>query len=112
MHAPKPLVAVAVLSTGAAIVAFAVPGSAAAAQNTTIQVSKHVCVAPKSGHMSCDAMRLVTERVTAEQAKQLTAAGLARPATGTAQLGQLGTSAIAFGPAGGYSPAQIAKAYG
>lgn len=49
-------------------------------------------------------MRLVTRQVTAAQAKNLEAEGVARPATARPH--------ISFGPAGGYSPGQLAKAYG
>jgi subtilase family serine protease len=53
--------------------------------------------------MSCQAVRLVTRHVSSTQAAQWRAKGLARPADVTA---------LADGPAGGYSPTQLAKAYG
>ena len=104
MRSRKSLSVVAALTTGAAVVAFAVPGSAGAAPKTTIQTGERLCATAKPGKMSCLAMRLVTKKVSADQAQKMEAAGMARPASAT--------PAVAFGPAGGYSPGQLAKAYG
>ncbi|MGA8246244.1 MAG: S53 family peptidase [Nocardioides sp.] len=79
----------------------ATPTSAGAAGTQKVQEPQHLCKAAKPGHMSCDAIRLVTRRVSNQQAAQLRADGLARPSK------RLGT-----GPAGGYTPKQIAAAYG
>lgn len=89
-------VAFVVLLIGGALPAFS-------ATQTTIQVPVRLCPAALPGRWSCDAVRLATKQVSASQAKQLRAAGVARPAA---------ASAFAFGPAGGYSPAQLAAAYG
>jgi subtilase family serine protease len=102
MLSRRALSVVVALTTGAAIAAFAVPGSASA--ETTVQIGERTCAAAKSGQMSCFAMRLETKTVSTEQAKQLEAAGVARPAATR--------PALAFGPAGGYTPTQMAKAYG
>lgn len=93
-----------ILTAAAAVVALAVPGAAGATPKTTIQLGQRVCAAARPGHMSCLAMRLVTKQVSAEQAKNLEAAGVARPATAHPD--------VSFGPAGGYSPGQLATAYG
>lgn len=49
-------------------------------------------------------MRLVTRQVTTAQARNLEAEGAARPATARPR--------VSFGPAGGYSPGQLAQAHG
>jgi hypothetical protein len=95
---------VAALTAGAAVAAFAVPGSAAAAPQVTILMGQRVCTAATPAQMSCLAMRLVTRQVTPAVASRLEAAGLARPATVRPH--------VSFGPAGGYSPGQLAAAYG
>lgn len=78
-------------------------GPAGAAGTTTIRVAQAVCGAPTQGHASCHAMRLVDKKVSNTQAAALEKKGIAR----SAQDSRLG-----FGPAGGYTPKQIAKAYG
>lgn len=98
---------VAALTTGAAVAAFAVPSGAGAAPKTVaVQVPKRMCATAQVGEMSCQAMRLVTEFVSAKKATQLESSGAARPAASTIQPN------LAFGQAGGYSPNQLAKAYG
>ncbi|HUJ55842.1 MAG TPA: PKD domain-containing protein, partial [Gaiellaceae bacterium] len=64
---------------------------------------QQVCPAPLPGQWSCDAVRLATERVSRTEAEGMRADGLARPA---------GDRADFYGPAGGYSPGQLASAYG
>jgi hypothetical protein len=84
------------LVSALAIVAFAAPSAGAA--GSTVWVAKPMCAAATPGHRSCLGMRLVRERATgAEQGG--VRAGSARPA-------------LSDGPAGGYTPAQLAKAYG
>ncbi len=80
-------------------VAFVAPGQAGAigGATTTLLVPKSLCAAPSPGHASCFGMKLVKERVST---------GGATPATAHA------LPALANGPAGGYTPAQLAKAYG
>jgi subtilase family serine protease len=89
----------AVLLIGGAVPAFA----ASAPATTTVQVPQRMCAAALPGWMSCDAIGFRTERVSVAQAKKLRAAGIARPAA---------PSALAAGPAGGYTPSQLASAYG
>jgi hypothetical protein len=97
-------------STGVASIAFAgllVAGlatttTAGAADSTTVRVPQHVCRAPSAGHMACHAMKLVPRQVSSSKATELEQQGLA-----VAKSHRVG-----FGPAGGYTPKQIAKAYG
>ena len=70
---------------------------------TMVQLPVPLCRAPAARHSSCDAMRLVSRRVTTAQAEPLRAEGMVRPAA---------VEAVSAGPAGGYSPAQVAAAYG
>jgi hypothetical protein len=91
------------LATAVAVVGFTAPASAGATTLTSVQVPQPLCAVPAPGHRSCEAMRLVTKQVSSTQAAQLQAEGLARP---------LPVKALADGPAGGYSPAELAKAYG
>jgi hypothetical protein len=90
------IVGVLVLLVGGALPAFS-------ASQTTVQVPVRLCPAALPGQWSCDAVRLAPKQVSASVARQLRAAGIARPAA---------ASAFAFGPAGGYSPGQLAAAYG
>ena len=88
---------------GLFLLAGAVPAFAAAAPvMATVQVPHRLCAAALPGWMSCDAIALKTERVSVAEAKKLRAAGIARSAASSAGLG----------PAGGYSPSQLASAYG
>lgn len=92
----KSLAMLTALVSALAIVAFAAPSAGAA--GSTVWVAKPMCAAATPGHRSCLGMRLVRERATgAEQGG--VRAGSARPA-------------LSDGPAGGYTPAQLAKAYG
>src|SRR5436190_19448374 len=91
------------LATAVAVVGFTAPGSAGASTSTSVLVPQPLCTALAPGHRSCQAIRLVTKQVSSTQAAQWRAEGLARPAAVTA---------LADGPAGGYSPNQVAKAYG
>jgi subtilase family serine protease len=70
---------------------------------TSVQLPQRLCMAAPPGESSCLAIRLVTRQVSPATATQLRANGLARPTA---------VSAVASGPAGGYSPAQLAAAYG
>src|SRR5262249_27305001 len=97
------VIVIASLATGAGGAAFAVPGSAGAAAKIPVQVPAHLCPAATPGQMSCDAIHLMTKWVSGDTAKRMEAMGLARPAVTHPN--------IASGPAGGYSPAQLAKAY-
>lgn len=84
------------LVSALAIVAFVAPGSAGAA-GTTVWVAKPMCAAAAPGHRSCLGMRLVRERAT--RANQGSVRAGTRPV-------------LSDGPAGGYTPAQLAKGYG
>lgn len=70
---------------------------------TTVQVPQRLCAAALPGRMSCDAIALRTERVSSAEAQKLRAAGIARPAA---------TPSAGAGPAGGFTPNQLATAYG
>jgi subtilase family serine protease len=95
------------LTVGASLAAaaLALPGPAGAAPRSTtlVKLPQRMCSVAVSGTWSCDAIRVVTRRVSSAKAAQLEADGLAQPAT---------LPDLAFGPAGGYTPAQLAKAYG
>jgi subtilase family serine protease len=84
----------------------ATPSSAGAAgtQTQQVRVAKQVCASANATHRSCDAMRVLPHTVTIKTAQKLAARGYAvSPAAGRR---------IGSGPAGGYSPAQLVKAYG
>jgi hypothetical protein len=70
---------------------------------TPVQVPQRLCAAAAPGRSGCYALRLTTKLVSQATAQKLQAEGMARP---------VGASAVAFGPAGGYSPGQLAAAYG
>ena len=93
----KSLAMLTALVSALAIVAFVAPGSAGAA-GSTVWVAKPMCAAAAPGYRSCLGMRLVRERATSAN-EDVVRARSARPA-------------LADGPAGGYTPAQLAKAYG
>jgi hypothetical protein len=84
----------------AALAATQTPAGAAGTQ--TIQAPEMVCAAATPGHRACGAIRLVTRQVSDSTATRLKAAGMARSAS----------TDLGSGPAGGYTPAQLAKAYG
>src|SRR5437763_8898660 len=94
---------VAILLVGAAPSALAFPSAGASPGTTTVQLPQRLCAAAAPGEASCLAIRLVTRQVASTTAAQLREAGLARPAA---------VSSVASGPAGGYSPSQLAAAYG
>jgi subtilase family serine protease len=102
-HTRMSAIAVAAAAMALTAVAITAPGTAGAAGSTTVQVPERVCSDAGPGYRSCYAVRLVTKNVTSTQARQLRAEGLARPA---------GLAALSFGPAGGYTPTQVAKGYG
>lgn len=93
----KPLFVATALATAVAVGGFAVPGSAGAAGTRTVWVAKPVCAVAKAHHMACFAEKLVKMKV---------------PSTSTRWTPSRVRRSLAFGPAGGYSPAQLARAYG
>lgn len=99
-------------TTGAASVAFAglvmaslavTTSPAGAAATSSVRVPVRLCGAATVGRAQCDSIRLVTRQVPTSKAKQLESKGQAK----SVQASRLG-----FGPAGGYTPKQLAKAYG
>lgn len=78
-------------------------GAATASDTTVVQVPERLCAAPAAGHARCLAIRLKDKRVSTTRAATMRADGRARPAK---------LKRLADGPAGGYTPAQLAKAYG
>ena len=97
------LVVFVVLLAGGALPAFSFPSAGLSSGTTTVQLPQRLCAAPLPGESSCLAIRLVTRQVSSGTAAKLRAAGLARPNA---------VSSVASGPAGGYSPGQLAAAYG
>jgi hypothetical protein len=90
----------AVTAAALVVAAAALLSPAGAASTVTVKLPQAVCHAPKPHHRGCDAIRLVTRQVSPTTAAGLKAAGVARP------------TALGFGPAGGYTPTQLATAYG
>ncbi|HEX7740008.1 MAG TPA: S8 family serine peptidase, partial [Marmoricola sp.] len=78
-------------------------GAASASGTTVVQVPRRNCSAPEPGHAACLSIRLVNKRVSRAAAAKMRADGRARPSS---------VKKLADGPAGGYTPAQLAKAYG
>ena len=91
------LVSAAVLAAGTAVVAFAVPGAAGAAGTTTVYVPESACSAPAPGHAACFAEKLVKKLV---------------PATSVSPHAITARPAFAEGLNGGYTPGDLASAYG
>jgi subtilase family serine protease len=88
-----------VLAAAGGLVASAIPGGASAPSMTTVWVAKSACAAAAPDHMSCFAQKIVAKRVTTAKANQLPAVARVRPSFGN-------------GPAGGFTPGEVAKAYG
>ncbi|HKD95834.1 MAG TPA: PASTA domain-containing protein [Gaiellaceae bacterium] len=95
------LCVLAVFLIGGALPAFA--STTAPTPETAVQVPERLCAAAVPGHMACDAIGYRTRLVSSAEAKQLHAAGIARPTA---------PSSVGKGPAGGYSPSQLGTAYG
>jgi hypothetical protein len=92
-----------VFLVGGALPAFAFPSAGPSSGTTTVRLPQRLCAFAAPGNASCLAIRLVTRQVSSSQAQQLRDAGLARSSV---------LSSVASGPAGGYSPGQLAAAYG
>jgi subtilase family serine protease len=88
----KLLAALTAVVAATGLAGFVSPGSADA-KGTTVWVAKSLCGAATSGHLSCQARRLVQVHVTGG------AANVKRPA-------------VAGGRSGGYTPDELATAYG
>ena len=102
VHLRGPALATLGVAAILAVATIATPTSAGATGTQKVQVPQHLCKTATAGHKSCDAIRVVTRRVSTTKAAQLKAAGVARPAK----------TRLGFGPAGGYTPKQPARAYG
>jgi hypothetical protein len=91
------------LAIAAAVAAVAAGADAGATPISTVTqlVAVHDCAAPKPGHASCHAVRLVAERVKAGSGR-----------TATVQRATDALPNYATGPAGGYTPGDLATAYG
>ena len=96
-------VAFVVFLVGGAVPAFSFPSAGTSSASTTVQLPQRLCGVAVPGESSCLAIRLVTRQVSSATAAKLREAGLARPTA---------VSSVASGPAGGYSPGQLATAYG
>lgn len=90
-----------VVALGAAL-GLGVGSVSAATGMTTVQVPQAVCPPATARIWSCDAIRLATERVTRSEARRLRADGVARSAA----------TPDGTGKNGGYSPSDLAAAYG
>jgi hypothetical protein len=88
----------------------AAPGSADATSTVTVEVPVRACAPPAPGHDACMAMGLEPRRLPAGSPAAINAA------IRTAQLDERARSraagTLAAGPTGGYTPQQIAAAYG
>ncbi len=96
-------VGLAVLLVGGAVPALSFSSVGTSSGTTAVQLPQRLCAVAPPGESSCLAIRLVTRQVSSATATKLREAGLARPAA---------VSSVASGPAGGYSPGQLAAAYG
>ena len=86
-------------AAAATLAAVALPGSASAAGSTTVWTVDPACAVAAAGHASCYALKLERTTVSSAQAAKMPAAARTRPA-------------MQEGPAGGYTPFELAKAYG
>ncbi len=84
------------LAVALAVLTPALPASADDSGSTTVYVPTQACAAPAPGHATCFAMRLVAKRVARDSAA-------ARSAPDRSHAGR--------GPAGGFTPGQVATAY-
>lgn len=106
MRVPRLRSAGLALAACAGLVAAAIaatPTPAGAADTTSVRVATPVCPTPTAGHASCHAIKLVTRQVSTSKAQLLEKKGVATSAK---------ASRLGFGPAGGYTPTQLATAYG
>jgi subtilase family serine protease len=101
VHVRGSALATLVVAAVLVVATIAAPTSAGAAGTQKVQVPLHLCKTASGGHKSCHAMKLVTRQVSSAKAANLRAQGLARP-----------SKTLGFGPAGGYTPKQLAAAYG
>jgi subtilase family serine protease len=101
VHVRGSALATLVVAAVLVVATIAAPTSAGAAGTQKVQVPLHLCKTASGGHKSCHAMRLVTRQVSSAKAASLRAQGLVRP-----------SKTLGFGPAGGYTPKQLAAAYG
>jgi subtilase family serine protease len=101
VHVRGSALATLVVAAVLVVATIAAPTSAGAAGTQKVQVPLHLCKTASGGHKSCHAMKLVTRQVSSAKAASLRAQGLARP-----------SKTLGFGPAGGYTPKQLAAAYG
>jgi subtilase family serine protease len=99
-RARKIVLATTFSATALAAAALTAPAASSAAPTVTEWVAKPVCATARPGHASCDAMRLVAIQVPAATA------GADRERAAAVLPG------FATGPGGGYTPGDIAKAYG
>jgi hypothetical protein len=96
------LVAFVVFLVGGTAPAFSFPSAGTPSGATTVQLPQRLCATALPGESACLAIRLVTKQVSSATAAKLREDGLARPTA---------VSSVASGPAGGYSPGQLAAAY-
>jgi subtilase family serine protease len=101
VHVRGSALATLVVAAVLVVATIAAPTSAGAAGTQKVQVPLHLCKTASGGHKSCHAMKLVTRQVSSAKAASLRAQGLVRP-----------SKTLGFGPAGGYTPKQLAAAYG
>lgn len=99
----RKLAAAAATATAVAGLAIAAPAASASPTYVTRWVTENTCAVPAAGHSSCFALKLKAVKVRADSAAARTAPA-ARP--------KLAHPGFSVGPAGGYSPATLAKAYG
>jgi hypothetical protein len=92
-----------VFLVGGTVPAFSFPSAGTGSGTTTVQLPQRLCATAVPGESACLAIRLVTKQVTSATAAKLRDAGVARPTA---------VSSVGSGPAGGYSPGQLAAAYG
>lgn len=99
----RALVGVTGLAAVLAATAAVAPSSVGATTTTTTWVPKPICSQPAVGHKGCLGIKLVKRRVSLDSVSAKRADAVRRAITRSSQLG---------GPAGGYTPMDLAKAYG
>src|SRR6266545_2046892 len=75
---------------------------AAAAGTTTQLVPMHLCSSPRAGYVSCHGLRLVLKKVKATSGAK----------SADQRRATVAQPSLASGPAGGYTPGDLATAYG
>jgi hypothetical protein len=100
-RARGPVFAATLFAAALVAAALTVPAAASGPSTVTRWVAVPICAKARPGHATCHAMRLVARQVSAADA-----------GAATMRRAAVGLPGFATGPGGGYTPGDVAKAYG